>query len=148
LKRIVLTALLLTAVSLYAKENIISIKSARNVSETVVRFEKDLTSKGLTEFLKVDHAANAKKIGESLRPTVLILFENPKVGTKIMQSDQRSGLHLPLKVLIFEDKKGVTWISYEKPKSMLKGYNTKKCKQLLKKLKSSLRILATEAAKP
>ena len=62
LKRIILSILLMTAVSFaHAKENIISIKSAHKVSETVTRFEKGLASKGFTEFLKVDHAANAKK---------------------------------------------------------------------------------------
>ena len=41
-----------------------------------------------------------------LRPTLLLIFGNPKAGTPLMQSAQRVGIDLPLKALVWEDETG------------------------------------------
>ena len=83
--------------------------------ETVQRLEAALTQRGLTIFARIDHAANAAEVNLPLRPTLLVIFGNPKGGTVLMQDRQSVGLDLPLKVLVWEDAKGVVQLSYNSP---------------------------------
>jgi uncharacterized protein (DUF302 family) len=47
-----------------------------------------------------------------LRSTEVVLFGNPKGGTVLMQDQQRAGIDLPLKALIWQDAAGKVWLSY------------------------------------
>ena len=61
---------------------------------------------------EVDHAANAQSVGLDLRPTRVVLFGNPRLGTPLMQVNQQAGLDLPQNVLVYEDPQGRTFVSY------------------------------------
>lgn len=116
-----LTTLLLLAPlnSVYAdshsKQPMLTKKSAHSVAQTLDRLTTVLKSKGITIFARVDHAAGAKKVGLELRPTELLLFGNPKLGTPLMQSNQRIGIDLPLKALAWQDNEGTVWLAYPGP---------------------------------
>lgn len=56
--------------------------------------------------LELDHQANAASVGLELRPTRLVVFGNPQLGTPIMQNKPTAGIDLPLKILVWEDAKG------------------------------------------
>jgi uncharacterized protein (DUF302 family) len=44
-----------------------------------------------------------------------LIFGNAKGGTPLMQSKQTAGIDLPLKVLVWQDGSGDTWLSYNDP---------------------------------
>jgi uncharacterized protein (DUF302 family) len=96
-------------------DGLVSLKSAFPVKETVERLARQIESKGLTVFCRIDHAANAVSAGLELRPTVLLIFGNAKGGTPLMAAVQTSGIDLPLKALAWEDANGQTWLSYNDP---------------------------------
>jgi uncharacterized protein (DUF302 family) len=96
-------------------DGLITIQSSHDPDETMTKFESALTAKGMSVFAKVDHAAGAASVGMELRPTLLIMFGNPKGGTPLMQVAQTSGIDLPLKALIWQDASGATWLSYNDP---------------------------------
>lgn len=79
------------------------------------RLEAEIAAKGLTLFARIDHSAGAAEVGLTLRPTVLFIFGNAKGGTPLMQAAQTAGIDLPLKVLVWQDDKGVTQVSYNDP---------------------------------
>ena len=56
------------------------------VKETVDRLTTALKDKGITPAARIDHAAAAKAAGLELRPTEVLLFGNPKLGTPLMQT--------------------------------------------------------------
>jgi uncharacterized protein (DUF302 family) len=62
--------------------------------------EKVLGEKGMTVFQRINHSLGAEKGGKGLRPTELVIFGNPKVGTALMLCSQTAGIDLPQKVLI------------------------------------------------
>jgi len=62
---------------------------------------------GNTIFATIDQAAAAESAGLSLRPTTLLVFGNPKGGTPLMEAAPLVGLDLPLKLLVWEDDRGV-----------------------------------------
>jgi uncharacterized protein (DUF302 family) len=86
------------------------------------RLETAVKAKGMTVFARIDHAAGAKAVGLSLRPTELLIFGNAKGGTPLMQSAQTIGIDLPLKALVWEDASGKTWLSYNDPSWLAKRH--------------------------
>jgi uncharacterized protein (DUF302 family) len=80
-------------------------------------------NKGIPIFATFDHAANATAAGLDLRPTQVLVFGNPKVGTQLMLDSQSSALDLPLKVLIWEDDRGRVWTGYRNMKQFDAEYH-------------------------
>jgi uncharacterized protein (DUF302 family) len=98
-----------------ADDGLVKVKSAHSVTETLDRLEKAVTEKGMTVFARIDHVEGAAKAGMPLRPTELLIFGNPKVGTLLMQSNQSAGIDLPLKALAWQDRNGDVWLVYNEP---------------------------------
>jgi len=113
----VIMMLLVASVSAYAADNgLISKKSKYNVSETIDRLEKALKEKGITVALRWNHGEKANNVDIPLRPTELLIFGNPKLGSNFFTSQQTSGIDLPMKALAYEDEKGQVWLTYNDPK--------------------------------
>ncbi len=132
--------------SLHASEGMISVNSAHSVAVTADRLEKILASKGMTVFKRIDHAAGAAKVGKELRPTELIIFGNPKVGTPLMQCSRSIAIDLPQKALIWEDDGGQVWLSYNDPQFLALRHGTKGCDAVLKKVAMALGKFANKAS--
>jgi uncharacterized protein (DUF302 family) len=88
----------------------------------MAKLEAEVRAKGLTVFAHVDHAAGAAAVGLSLLPTDLLIFGNAKGGTPLMQAIQTVGIDLPLKVLVWQDASGKTWLSYNDPSWIAKRH--------------------------
>jgi uncharacterized protein (DUF302 family) len=131
--------------SIFAHDGFISIKSSHGVKETADRLETALVSKGMTVFARIDHAAGAQKAGKQLRPTELVIFGNPKVGTPLMQCDQSIAIDLPQKALIWKDEGGQVWFSYNDPKYLAKRHNLKGCDAVLNKVANALANFSKKA---
>jgi uncharacterized protein (DUF302 family) len=128
-----------------AQDGFQKIKSSHTVEATVTKLTNALKGKGMTIFSTIDHQQGAIKAGLELRPTVLVIFGNPKVGTSLMQCDQRIGLALPLKMLVWEDEEGFTWLGYWAPANLNHDYNLDSCAETLKKVKGAMANFAKAA---
>ena len=98
-----------------AIDGLIVLRSAFDHAETAARLEQALQAKGIMLLARIDHAAAARQAGQELRPTLLLVFGNPKVGTALMQAAQTMGIDLPLKALVWEDEGGAVWLGYDDP---------------------------------
>jgi uncharacterized protein (DUF302 family) len=129
-------------------DDLITKKSSHDVATTVDRLEKIVEAKGITVMARVDHAKNAQGVGMELRPTQLLIFGNPKLGTLLMQADQQIGLDLPMKVLVWEDSEGAVWLTYVDPADLAERYGIDDDSEVVKKLRKALDAFTTAAAKP
>lgn len=134
------------AVHANAADGLIALKSAHSVKDTMDRFEAAAKGKGLNVFLRVDHAAGAKKIGKDLRPTELLVFGNPQGGTPLMECAQTAGIDLPLKVLAWQDATGQNWLGYNDPAYLGKRHQAGNC-AVVPNLQKALAGLAAEAVR-
>jgi uncharacterized protein (DUF302 family) len=105
-----------------AADGLITIRSSYGPVETMNRLEAEVKGKGLTEFAHIDHAAGATAVGLALNPTDLLIFGNAKGGTPLMQAVQTIGIDLPLKILVWQDAGGQTWLSYNDPHWLAKRH--------------------------
>lgn len=140
-------ALILMAGAASAAEGLVSVKSPHSVKVTADRFEAAAKARGLNVFLRVDHAAGAKKIGKELRPTELLVFGNPQGGTPLMECAQSAGIDLPLKMLAWQDAAGHVWLSYNDPRYLAKRHKAGECAPVVQNLTMALMGLAQEATK-
>ena len=143
-----ITALFLLASLAYADNGIISVKSSHQVKATADRLENTLKQKGMTVFIRINHAEGAQKVGKKLRPTELVVFGNPKVGTPLMQCRQSTAIDLPQKALIWEDQEGTVWFSYNDPNYLVERHGITGCTEVLKKTEKALSNFAKAATMP
>ena len=113
-------ALVLTALPALADEDsIVKVKSASDVATTMDALVAAVEGAGATVFARVDHAGGAMKAGMELAPEQLLIFGNPKLGTPAIRDNPIAGLHLPLRVLVYQDGDGTVWLAYEDPAKSL-----------------------------
>ncbi|MGO3181603.1 MAG: DUF302 domain-containing protein [Aequorivita sp.] len=93
-------------------DGIKTLRSKLSVEETVKNIIKRIETEDWHLFAHINHAAEAKKKGLELRPTEVVLFGNPKIGTRLMQNNQSVAIDLPMKVMVWEDEKGTVNIGY------------------------------------
>lgn len=129
-------------------QGLIKVKSNHTVSVTADRLVNALKSKGMTVFAEIDHAAGARSVGQTLRPTEVVVFGNPKVGTLLMQCSQSVAIDLPQKALIWEDKAGQVWLAYNNPQHLAQRHQIEGCDQVLNKIEQALGKFAKAATQP
>ncbi len=124
---------------------LIQIKSNHDVNATADRLESTLKEKGMNVFARVPHSAGAAKVGLELKPTVLLLFGNPKAGTPLMQESRTVGIDLPQKMLIWEDDAGDVWLTYNDPAYLARRHGLKN-ETAIAKISGALSNFAQAAA--
>ncbi len=94
---------------------IVTRQSPHPLDETVARITHFVQAKGATVFAMIDHAAEAAKVGQHLRPTKLLVFGDPHAGTPLMISAPSVAIDLPLKLLVWEADDATVQVSYNSP---------------------------------
>jgi uncharacterized protein (DUF302 family) len=103
----------LMALSATAADNGLITKASKySVADTISRLEAVLKASGMTVFARIDHRAEAEKVGLAMRPAQVIIFGNPKGGTPLMVASPTVAIDLPLKALVWEDANGRVWLSH------------------------------------
>jgi CubicO group peptidase (beta-lactamase class C family)/uncharacterized protein (DUF302 family) len=87
-------------------------ESKFGVDDTIARLERQLKAQNVPVFALFDHDDNARKADMQLRPTRVLVFGNPRVGTRLMQASQPAALDLPLRVTVWQDERGRVWVGY------------------------------------
>ncbi len=102
---------------------ITDIPTQHSVDETVDKLKNILSAKGVALFALIDHSGEAEKIGMKMPPSKLLIFGSPKAGTPVMLAAPSIAIDLPLKILVWEDSAGKTWISYNSPQYLQQRHN-------------------------
>src|ERR1700720_708635 len=127
-------------------EGLTTIPSSFDPKETMDRLEAEIRAKGMSVFARVDHAAGAAEAGLELRPTNLVIFGNARGGTPLMQASQTAGIDLPLKVLVWQDAAGKTWLSYNEPSWIVQRHGLGIRAEIVDKMAAALRAISRKAA--
>lgn len=145
---ILLVCAALSAPTVAAENGLVHVKSAHDVKTTADKLETVLKAKGMTLFNRINHAAGAQKVGRQLRPTELVIFGNPKVGSPLMACRQTVGIDLPQKALIWQDEAGQTWFSYNRPAYLQSRHQVKGCDEVIARITKALENFAKAATRP
>jgi len=130
-----------------AVDGLITMPSPHSPKATMDKLEAIVKAKGMKVFARIDHAAGAASVGQTLRPTELIVFGNPQGGTPFMQCAQTVGIDLPLKVLVWQAEDGSTWLGYNDPVWIAARHGAGTC-DAVPKIAKALSALSRVATAP
>ena len=105
-------AMLLSSAALAQNDGVIRVKSAYSMQETIARIKADVNAKGIMHFAEIDQAALAAAAGIELRPSTLLIFGNPPLGTLFITARPEAGLDWPVRLLVNQDEAGQVWAVY------------------------------------
>ena len=147
LKKILLGAALVSFASFVnASDGLKMVTSQHDVSETTNRLESIVKAAEFRVFARIDHSGAAQRIDISLRPTQLLIFGKPKAGSALMQSDQRMGIDLPVKYLVWQDEAGQVQIGWNDPAWIAERHGVTDKAPVIEKMSMALEKMATKAA--
>jgi uncharacterized protein (DUF302 family) len=139
--------LLAVASSAWGVDGLVAIKSPHSPKDTMDRLEALLKQKSLMIFARIDHAVGAARVGQTLRPTEVLICGNPQGGTPFMQCAQTVGIDLPLKALVWQDASGQVWLGYNDPSFLAQRHGASPC-PVTEDLRKALAGFAREAVAP
>jgi uncharacterized protein (DUF302 family) len=90
-------------------DGVVRVKSAVPMAEAVARIKADIASKGIKFFSEIDQSQLAADAGIKLRPSTLLVFGNPPLGTQFITSHPDAGLDWPVRLLLSQDDNGDVW---------------------------------------
>jgi uncharacterized protein (DUF302 family) len=130
------------------EDGLMSIESLQSVEATIATLRNLLTQARFGLLPTIDHQAIAEEADRRLRPAQLLIFGNPAVGTQLMQNQQAIGIDLPLKYLVWEDRQGRVFISYNDPRFIGARHNIQGLGNVLGNIANALANFANQAAQP
>ena len=131
-----------------AQEGMIVVPSTHDVATTMDKLESIVKSKGMKVMARVNHTANAESVGMELRPTQLLIFGNPKVGTPLMLCSQSIAIDLPQKMLVWESEDGDVFLGFNDPAYLKSRHSTGGCDKVFEMVTGALNNFAKAAAAP
>lgn len=135
------------AVAAQAADGLVAVRSPHSAADTATRLVAAVQDRGLKLFARIDHAAGAATVGQTLRPTEVFIFGNPQGGTPLLACAQTSGIDLPLKALVWQDDKGQVWLGYNDPAWIAARHGASTC-AVVPNLQKALAGLAATATAP
>ena len=128
-------------------EGLVTRPSQGGPAETLRRLEAAIASRGMTVFAHIDHAAGAKNAGLELRATDVVIFGSAIAGTSLMVASQTIGIDLPLKMLVWQDAAGQTFVAYNDPAWLVRRHGLgAPAEAIAAKMQAGLAAIASEAA--
>lgn len=127
-----------------ASADIVRLKSAHGVAETIDRLEAAVKGAGAKVFARIDHAKGAASVGKKLVPATVLIFGNPKLGTPALQGKISMGLDLPLRVLAYRDGEDV-WVIYHAPADVARMHGLPAAHPVVGKMTGALMKLTGKA---
>src|SRR5262249_43526131 len=93
-------------------------KSFEEVSSAV----KSLVAKnGMMVMAEVNQGQMLSMTGLSLKATLFVVG-NATVGKQVFEQDHGVGLYVPLRVFVYTDASGKTFVSYDRPSALLEQF--------------------------
>ena len=146
-KSFIIIASIVVLSLLAVASELVSFKSHYGVDKSVDRLKEALISNGFTIISEINSTLLAKKGGEKLNKQVTLTVGSVVSDAKILHEDPRAALDIPLRVTLYRDFKGDTWIVYKKPQSYKDIYRLSHCvvlpnldKRLQKSIKEAIAI--------
>jgi uncharacterized protein (DUF302 family) len=133
------------SISGQAADGLIRVSSPHDARTTLDRFEAVVKQKGMTVFARIDHAAGAARVGQTLRATEVLIFGSPQGGTPLMRCAQTAGIDLPLKALVWQDESGKAWLGYNDPAYLAGRHRAGECGPAVQNMTKALAAFAAEA---
>lgn len=143
MKKIII--LILIVINTYAS-TFVELESKYDALTTVKKISSMIEGKkGFSIFVVFNHQKNATSVDMKLPFSQVIVFGNPKAGTKLMQADILMGFELPLRIMVYE-KGDKVMVVYRKTQYLSDNYKVENS-QILPKIKKVMSYFTSSIRK-
>lgn len=129
------------------KNELCVVQSEYDFTTTLDRLYKVLENKQLDVFADFNHQKNAHEVAQKMPQSRVVVFGNPKVGTKLMLDNPQIALDLPLKIAVVEDKNQKVQLVFTNMVTLAEKYAIKD-RAIVEKMQEMLENIAFLTAKP
>lgn len=129
-----------------AQTGLVSVPSQHSFDQTVGALKTAVGQGGMMVMATVDQGNMLSMTGLRLKAN-LFLIGNPTVGKKLFEQNHAVGLYVPLRVFVYEDKDGKTYVSYDRPSELLAQLNNPEINQTAQMLDQKLDSLVHMVAR-
>jgi uncharacterized protein (DUF302 family) len=128
-------------------DGVVKVKSIYPMEETVTRLKQDVANKGIMFFNEVNQSKLAADAGIKLRPSTLLIFGNPGLGSHFITSNPQAGLDWPVRLLVQQDDKGDVWAIYSDFDWIARRHGIKDREQQFKMASSVIQSICSSVVK-
>ncbi len=131
----------------YAQGNgLVTVQSKMPFEQTVNHLKKGVAKNGMMVMSEINQGKMLAMTGIKLN-AVSLFVGNPTVGNKLFSADRAVGFVVPIRVNVYNDANGNTYINYVKPSAQLSVLNNKKVDMIANMLDQKLQMLTGMFAK-
>jgi uncharacterized protein (DUF302 family) len=130
-----------------SRDGLVTTVSDASVDDSVDRVKAAIEEKeALGLIAEIDHEANAASVERDLRPTTVLVFGNPDLGTPLMEGSRSLAIDLPQKLLVMEADDGTVTVMYNDPAYLADRHGIEGEDDRLETVSDALSSLAAVAA--
>ena len=116
---------------------IVKVESSNNFNQTVSAFKKMVAGNGMMIMGQLNQGHVLSMTGISVKSHSFFVG-NPNVGKKLFSADRAAGVVVPVRVNIYEDTNGHTYVAYIPPSEEVASLNNRKVEMITKMLDQKL----------
>ncbi len=133
--------------TLLAQSNgLVKVQSSQNFDNTVSSFKKAVSGNGMMVMGEINQGKVLSMTGISVKSHTFFVG-NPNVGNKLFSANRAVGAVVPIRVNIYEDTDGHTYIAYFPPSGELSGLHNKNVSKVAQMLDQKLDKLTSMLGK-
>ena len=123
----------------------VTVASDKSFEEVTSAVKSLVAKNGMMVMAEVNQGKMLSMTGLSLKATLFVVG-NPTVGNQLFEQDHGVGLYVPLRVFVYADASGKTFVSYDRPSALLGQFQNEKIGMVAQMLDQKLEGLANMAA--
>jgi uncharacterized protein (DUF302 family) len=124
----------------------VTVASSKSFDQVTDALKSLVAKNGMMVMAQVDQGKMLSMTGLSLKAT-LFLVGNPTVGKQLFEQNHAVGLYVPLRISVYEDTDGKTYVEFDKPSTLLAQFKNDKIGMIAQMLDEKISGLATMAAR-
>ena len=121
------------------------IKTSLSYGDLVGRLETAIKDNRMGLVARASATAGAKSIGITIPGNTVIMVFNPKFAIRMLEASVAAGIEAPIRYYITENDNGTATLTYRKPSSIFKPYESEALNEMAKELDVIFDKIAAQA---
>lgn len=124
---------------------VVTVQSKDSFDNTVESLRKMVAQNDMMVLSEINHGKILSMTGLKLNG-ISLFVGNPTVGKKLFSANKGVGITVPIRVNVYEDNDGKTFVNYVKPSSQLTSFGDEQINMIAKMLDEKLQNLTSMLA--
>jgi uncharacterized protein (DUF302 family) len=123
-----------------------TVASSKSFDQVASALESQVSKGGMRVVARVNQGRMLSMAGMSLN-AALFLIGNPDIGKQLFEQNHAVGLYVPLRVAVYVETDGKTYLQYEKPSASLAQFNNERLSTIAQTLDQKIADIVNNAAR-